>query len=197
MSEGRIAAVILAAGKSRRLGQPKQLIQFGGESLLRRSARLAVEAGCSPVFVVLGFEAERMCPELDGLSVQVLTNAEWAEGMGSSLRSGVAAAQAAGAEGVLLLVCDQPRLSVEHLGALLNRHREARALLTASGYEQRMGVPAVFAAELFAELLEVRGDRGARQVIERHADVAQVIPWPEGAVDIDSPEHLGGSISGA
>lgn len=188
MSKERIAAVILAAGASRRLGQPKQLIQVGGEGLLRRTTRLAVEAGCAPVFVVLGFEAERICPELDGLPIHQLINPDWTEGMGSSLRCGVEAAQVAGANGVLLLVCDQPRLSAEHLQALLTRY--ARGAITASAYEQQLGVPAVFAAGYFPELLEMQGDRGARQVIENHMDVVQSIAWPEGAVDIDSAEHL-------
>ena len=189
MSDGRIAAVILAAGKSRRLRQPKQLIQLAGESLLRRTARLAVEAGCGPVFVVLGFEAERMCPELNGLPVQTLTNQNWAEGMGASVRCGVSMAQVT-ADAVLLLVCDQPRLSAEHLRVLLTRHEEAGALITASGYEGRLGVPAVFAAQLFPELLQIHGDRGARQVIERHGDAVQAVEWPDGALDIDRPEHV-------
>lgn len=188
MSDGRIAAVILAAGASRRLGYPKQLIQLGGESLLRRTARLAVEARCTPVFVVLGFEAERICPELDGLPVYKLLNPDWTEGMGSSLRCGVEAAQVAGSDGVLLLVCDQPRLSGEHLRALLTRY--ARGAIAASAYDGQLGVPAVFAAGYYPELLELQGDRGARQVIENHTDVVQSVAWPEGAVDIDSAEHL-------
>lgn len=190
MSDSRIAAVILAAGKSRRLRQPKQLIQLAGESLLRRAARLAVEAGCAPVFVVLGYDAERMRPELNGLAVQTLTNEDWAEGMGASVRCGVAAAQAAAAGGVLLLVCDQVRLSVEHLRALLARHRETRAIVTASAYDGRAGVPAVFSAQLFPELLQIHGDRGARQVIEYYADAVQVVDWAEGALDLDSPKQL-------
>ena len=190
MSEGRIAAVILAAGESRRLRQPKQLIQLAGESLLRRTARLTLEAGCAPVFVVLGYDSERMCPELNGLSVEAITNGDWEEGMGSSVRCGVAAAERAGAEGVLLLVCDQPRLTAKHLRTLLARHRQAEGSITASRYEGRVGVPAVFAARLFPELLQIEGDRGARQVIERHGQAVQAVDWPEGAVDVDLPEQL-------
>lgn len=185
-----IAAVILAAGASRRLGQPKQLIEFAGEGLLRRTARIALASGCAPVFVVLGFEADRMRPELDGLPVQTLTNPEWMEGMGSSLRCGVAAAQQSGAKGVLLMVCDQPGLTADHLRVLLKRHRETGSAIVSSEYGGRSGVPAVFGESMFSELLQVRGDQGARGVIDRHRSQTQSLPWPEGEVDLDSPEQL-------
>ena len=191
---GACAAVVLAAGASRRLGQPKQLVRQGDETLLRRTARLAVEAGCAPVVVVLGFEAERMRPELAGLPVQVLEHPAWAEGMGSSLRCGVAAVLSGDTgsppDGVLLLVCDQPRLSRQHLLTLLDRHRTRGAPLTASLYAGRAGVPAVFAPEVFPELLAVEGDRGAREVIRAWGERVETVPWPDGAFDLDLPEDF-------
>lgn len=192
--EARMAAVVLAAGASRRLGEPKQLLPIEGESLLRRSARLAVEAGCEPVFVVLGFEAERMRGELAGLGVEAVLNQDWPEGMGSSLRRGVAAAMAVRPEvdGVLAMVCDQPFLTAEHLRGLLARHRAGGKGITASFYRGKAGVPAVFARRFFAELLDLQGDRGARGILEAHADEVETIAWPEGEVDIDRPEHLRG-----
>lgn len=185
-----IAAVVLAAGASRRLGQPKQLIEFAGESLLHRTARIALESGCTAVFVVLGFEADRMRPELDGLPVDTLTNPEWTEGISSSLRCGVAAARDYGAKGVLLMVCDQPGLTADHLRHLLHRHRESGSAIVSSEYGGRSGVPAVFAESMFSELLTVRGDQGARGVIDKHRSLTQYLPWPEGVLDLDSPEQL-------
>jgi molybdenum cofactor cytidylyltransferase len=185
----RVASVILAAGASQRLGQPKQLIRVGGESLLRRTARSAIQAGCAPVWVVLGFAAEQMRPELQGLPVQSLTNAHWSQGMASSLRSGVSAAQVS-ADAVLLLVCDQVRLSSDHLRALLSHHRGGAAAITASEYGGRLGVPAIFSSRLFSELLRIEGDRGAREVIARHPAETQALSWPDGAFDLDSPEQL-------
>lgn len=143
-----------------------------------------------PVFVVLGFEADRMRPELDRLPGQPLINPEWAEGMGSSLRCGVTAAQESGAKGVLLLVCDQPGLTVDHLRNLLRLHGESRSAIVSSEYGGRSGVPAVFAEGLFPELLQIRGDQGARGVIDKHRSQAQVLPWPEGELDLDSAEQL-------
>jgi len=196
-SKPRIAAVILAAGASARLGQPKQLIQVAGESLLRRTARLAVEAGCAPVFAVLGYEAARIRVELDGLAVQVVVNEEWSEGMGASLRCGAAAASPFHREsaGILVLVCDQPLLTREHLQNLIDRHTRGTASITASLYAGQAGVPAVFAAQLLPELLVAEGDRGARNLIRQFASQVQTAAWPDGALDVDFPEQLQGWVA--
>jgi len=188
----RVAAVILAAGASSRLGQPKQLLRFDGESLLCRTARLASAAGCAPVFVVLGCAAEQVRRELAGLPATALVNENWTEGMGSSLRCGMAAAalHQPPLHAVLLLVCDQPRLTAEHLQTLLDRHVHGKAPITASFYGQRDGVPAVFARALFPQLLACSGDRGARDLIRTHAGRIQRLPWPGGELDIDRPEDL-------
>jgi molybdenum cofactor cytidylyltransferase len=193
MPETRCAAVILAAGASTRLGQTKQLIRVGGETLLRRTARLALEAGCAPVMAVLGYEAERLRPEVEAVGAAVTVNPRWRDGMGASLRWGMEAlcAQEARPESVLLLVCDQPRLSAEHVRALLERHAEGGAAITASLYGGRPGVPAIFAAGVFPELLMSAGDRGAREVIRKDARRVQTVAWPDGELDLDRPEDLG------
>ena len=196
MPDLRCAAVVLAAGASTRLGHPKQLFQIGGESLLHRTARLAAEAGCAPVFAVLGFEAETMRPELAGLPVEAVVNPAWQEGMGASLRTGMEAVRKADPlpDAVLILVCDQPRLSADHLRTLLSRHQSApttaNSSITASVYAGRAGVPAVFASGLFSGLAALSGDRGARDLIRAHAAAVQGIPWPEGGLDLDRPEDM-------
>jgi len=199
MPDFRCAAVLLAAGASTRLGQPKQLIHIDGESLLRRTARLALEAGCSPVHIVLGYEADTMRSELANMPVNIVVNQNWIEGMGASLRSGMQALRTAEPqpEGVLVLVCDQPRLTADHLRELLARQADARhttaashRAITASSYSGRYGVPAVFSARLFPALLASQGDRGARDLIRAHAAEVQGIPWPPGELDLDSPEDL-------
>jgi molybdenum cofactor cytidylyltransferase len=192
MSEKNCAAVLLAAGASTRLGQPKQLVLLNGESLLRRTARLALEAGCSPVFVVLGFQPQQMRPELETLPVQITVNPQWQEGMGSSLRCGMTALCEARPQpqAVLVLVCDQPRLSLNHLQELLARHKAVATLITASVYATRTGVPAIFSASLYPELLATAGEQGARNLIRAHAAEVQGIPWPEGELDLDLPEDL-------
>lgn len=186
----KVGAVVVAAGASHRLGQPKQLIPVEGEGLLHRTARLALEAGCVPVVIVLGFEAERMAADLGGLAVEAVVNASWSFGMGSSLARGVAAARRARPEmdALLLLVCDQPRLTANHLRHLVDRHTAGTVGITASAYAGRVGVPAVFARSLFPELERIEGDCGARALIFSHG--AQAVEWPDGAYDIDLPEDL-------
>jgi molybdenum cofactor cytidylyltransferase len=202
MPDLRCAAVLLAAGASTRLGQPKQLIRIEGESLLHRTARLALEAGCSPVHVVLGFEAERLRPELSSLPVNIVVNPNWNEGMGASIRSGMEAlrTQRPQPEAVLILVCDQPRLTTGHLRELLTLHTAtsggtndtgaSHPAITASLYAGRSGVPAVFSSKLFPALLASQGDRGARDLIRAHSEEVQGIPWPPGELDLDRPEDL-------
>ena len=108
-----VAAIIVAAGASSRLGQPKQLVMIDGESMLQRAMRCAQEAGASPVFVVLGAHRELIQNAIDFGAANVVVNDDWEEGLASSIRAGVKAvqAEAPSAEGVLLMGCDQPRVT--------------------------------------------------------------------------------------
>ena len=192
MSENTCAAVILAAGASTRLGQPKQLVCIGGEPLLVRTVRLAREAGCEPVVVVIGFEAQRMREALAGIPAVIVENHGWQSGMGSSLRFGVAAlAQVVpGSSAVLLLVCDQIALSAGFLNELRRVHELSEKPITAAHYAGRAGVPAIFTARFFPELLKVEGDRGARAILERHAAEVALVEFEDGVIDLDTPEQL-------
>jgi molybdenum cofactor cytidylyltransferase len=186
------AAIILAAGASTRLGQPKQLLKLNGETLLHRTARLATEAGYNPVFVVLGYEAARMQQELSSLAAKPILNPDWSSGMGSSLSSGIEAVmnEKTAPQKVIVLLCDQPTLSAETLSNLLRTSTESKSLITASSYSGRSGVPAIFDQQLYPDLLKVEGDQGARSVIQRYADQTMTVEFPSGIVDIDTPEDL-------
>lgn len=192
MSNNSCAAIVLAAGASTRLGRPKQLIQFHGESLLRRTARLAMETGCAPILVVLGYEAARMKQELHGLDTKIVINADWQSGMGSSLRCGVEALQQQTPvpERVLLLLSDQPRLSINILRSLITNSTHEHSPITASRYADRLGVPAVFHKSMYAALQCVKRDKGARQIIQQHQDQVVSIDFPEGIIDIDTSDDL-------
>ncbi|HEX4022936.1 MAG TPA: nucleotidyltransferase family protein [Acidobacteriaceae bacterium] len=192
MKSDSLPAIFLAAGASRRLGQPKQLLQIEGrdESLLDHTLRIAITAGLDPVFVVLGAHAaaiQRATP-LEGCTV--LLNSDWQEGMASSIRCGVHAAQEINprVSGVVLLVCDQPALTSEHLQALLAAHRQAPEKIVASRYVGRPGVPILAPRALFPELLALSGDHGARDILRAGKTNLIEVPFALGEWDVDRPE---------
>ena len=149
--------MVLAAGASRRLGRAKQSVEIGGETLLERAVRVAVEAGLEPVVVVVR-DAE-VGKSLHGC--EVVENELAEEGMASSIRVGVARAEELGVEGLVVMACDQVALRAEHLRALSGEVDR----VTGSGYAGKVGIPAYFPAEKFPELMKLRGDVGARELL--------------------------------
>jgi CTP:molybdopterin cytidylyltransferase MocA len=178
-----VAAVVLAAGASKRLGEPKQLVMVGGEALLERAVRVAREAGCSPVVVVVGaYYAQVLANSVLGDVVPVI-NDKWQEGMASSIRLGVGTLEfvAKDAEGALLMTCDQPAVTVKHLSRLMQR-----AEVRSSRYAGKNGVPAFFPKKYFDSLMELKGDAGARELLA----TARCEELENGELDVDTFEDL-------
>lgn len=185
-----VAGVVLAAGASRRLGQPKQLVMLEGETLLARTVRLAREAGAAPVLVVVGAQAELICAAVPADRATVVMNGEWEQGIASSIRAGVNALDAT-ASGVLISACDQPRLSAAHLRGLIETlAAQCEPCIVASTYAGVRGIPAVFPREAFADLLALRGDKGARALLMQPPCPLIALPFEGGEVDIDRPDDL-------
>jgi molybdenum cofactor cytidylyltransferase len=189
-----VPAIILAAGASRRLGQPKQLVLDHGETLLGRAIRIAREAGAAPIVVVLGAEVASiraaMGPRGDAVLVE---NSGWEEGIGSSIRAGVHAAEvnAPNSTGALLMSCDQPRLTSEHLRTLMMRfHNQFEAGIVTSVYAATRGVPAVFPRSVFPLLVALKGDHGARSILMKPPCVLAEVGFKGGEIDIDVPDDL-------
>lgn len=159
----RPALLLLAAGASSRMGTPKQLLPYHGRTLLRHAAETAAATGCAPLILVTGAEHEALLPEVAGLPFQAVHNPRWAAGMGTSIRVGLAAVEAAGtARGALIMLADQPLVTVAFLQQLIVAHRQATHPIVAAGYPDGMaGVPAVFAAEVFPALRTLAGSAGA------------------------------------
>jgi CTP:molybdopterin cytidylyltransferase MocA len=173
-------AIVLAAGFSTRLGQPKQSVRIAGETLLERTVRIAREASLAPVFVVVSSE---LChPALSG--AMLLVNHEAREGMASSIRAGVRAAMEIHAEGAVILACDQIAVTVEHVRRVI--FTGGRQEVVASGYADRKGVPAYFPKSAFLELMALHGDVGARELLRE----ARTVPLAGGELDIDTAEDL-------
>jgi molybdenum cofactor cytidylyltransferase len=187
-----VGAVILAAGASTRMGAPKQVLQFGGETMLRRAASIAIEAGCRPVVVVTGANAAASRKALRGLDVREAENQQWESGISSSVRVGIEALVTANAKiaAVVLMLCDQPFVTREVIARLVAAYRETGRSIVASRYGGSYGVPALFGKVHFAELTRLEGDVGAKRVIQKHLPKVHLLPFPEGEIDIDTPDDL-------
>lgn len=174
------------------MGTSKQLLEFRGEPLVKRAASVALESGCSPVFVVTGAKAEGTRQALRGLKVREVENRTWESGLSSSIRAGVAAVIEANAtaNAVVLMLSDQPFVTPEVIRKLINAHRETGCSIVASSYGDTFGVPALFEKSHYGELMALEGAAGAKQIIQRHLARAQLVDFSEGAVDIDTPEDL-------
>lgn len=186
-------AIILAAGASTRLGRPKQLVRSAGETLLDRTIRHVRQAGCDPVFVVLGANSEEITRTALLKDAQTIVNEEWRSGISTSIRAGITAVQTLCPESsaAMLLVCDQPNLTSAHLAELISQHQAAiQTAIIASVYAGNIGIPAIFPTSQFDSLLRLEGDVGARATLRKAECPLITIELPGGEFDIDTPEDL-------
>ena len=183
----RFGVILLAAGGSSRMGSPKQLLRYRGQTLIRRAAEAAVASKCDQVVVVIGSEASQMRRELEDLPVSVVENQNWQTGMSSSIRAGLDDLRQYDLDGVLIMLCDQPFVTAGILNDLITTHRQTGKPIVASSYETTKGVPAFFSRELFTELTSLSADEGARRLIVKHPELVTTIDFPKGAIDIDTP----------
>ena len=181
------AAVVLAAGGSRRLGRSKQLIAHAGEALVHRAARLALATGPACALVVLGAGADAVRAAIADLDVRCVDCPDWQRGMGASLRVGLAALPP-GIAAALIVVCDQPALEAAHLRRLVHAWHAQPQRAAASLYAGRLGVPALLPRAWFGAL--DGGDRGARELLARRSGEVAAIADERLALDIDHPADL-------
>ncbi|WP_161599394.1 NTP transferase domain-containing protein [Hymenobacter nivis] len=180
------AAIVLAAGNSSRLGQPKQLLVYQGETLLHRAVRTALAAGYAPVVVVTGALDAELRLAVAGLPCQAVHNPGWAAGMGASIRAGLAALGPA-ATAVLVMSSDQPLIEAAALAALAQHQQATGAPAVAAAYAEAFGIPALFAAGALAGLRNLRPEQGAKPLLASYGPTLALVPIPEAAFDVDTP----------
>ncbi len=188
-----LAALLLAAGGSSRMGRPKQLLRMENEALVTRMARRLIDLGPGSVMVVTGSVRQAVNDQLSGLPLQIVYNPRWQEGMASSLAAGVKNLPPE-IDGLLIMLCDQWRVGLADLQELVQAWTTDISHIAAASWheegQQVIGPPAIFPSSLFEELTALKGDRGARLVIEKHRKCATFVAMNNARFDLDKPADL-------
>ena len=178
--------IILAAGESSRLGQPKQNLKFEGLTLLERAVEAGRGSACNKIVVVIGANANKISP-IPGTTI--FYNRDWITGMASSIRTGMLEFNSDPAiDKVIIMLCDQPFVDAVLLDNLINKQAETNKPIVAAVYNGTTGVPVLFGRSLFSELLSLNGTEGAKTILRTHTDDIAVVPFEKGSIDIDTPQ---------
>ncbi|WP_158829489.1 nucleotidyltransferase family protein [Mucilaginibacter lacusdianchii] len=182
--------IILAAGSSSRMGQPKQQLVFEERTLIQRAIQSAVSSIASRVVVVLGAKEELIKPHIANEQVQFVFNADWQQGMSTSIAAGIRVLlnESVKTEGAILMLCDQPFVSESVLNQLIQVKAEKAAAIVACTYQDTIGAPVLFDQRYFDELLTLKGQEGAKKLLYKYEDQVIAIPFPKGSIDIDTPD---------
>jgi molybdenum cofactor cytidylyltransferase len=186
----KISVLILAAGSSSRLGQPKQLVEFEGQTLIERITHIALSVS-EEVLVVLGANIDLIKPKLQAFSdrIDIIENTSWNEGMGTSISLGVEKL-APKSDAILILLTDQPLISQVLLQKMMQTFAEEKCPIIACNYGEQLGVPILFDKSFFSELEKLKGEQGAKSFLKNYAKKITSIEFKEGFFDIDTPEDL-------
>ncbi|MDW8205020.1 MAG: nucleotidyltransferase family protein [Cytophagales bacterium] len=181
---------ILAAGASSRMGSHKALLDWNGQPLIVHAANIALEAGAADVAVITGAQYKAVQQAVAALPVQAVYSPHWQSGMAHSVATAAKWAHKQKAEGLLVMVCDQPFVNAELLRQILQKAAASAAPIIACTYANgTKGVPAWFDESFFEYLYQLKGDMGARKIIGQFADMVATVPFPEGEIDLDTPEQ--------
>lgn len=187
-SANNIGIVILAAGSSSRLGKPKQLLHYDDKSLLQHTIDVAENSDTNSVIIVLGANAQMISKEINKIDAHIIENKEWKEGMASSVRAGLNELLKISPETdtVIFMACDQPHVSTLLINELIKIHESSGKPIVTCNYGEVLGPPALFHKKYFPELMDLKGDVGARKIIQRHSDEVTTILFTKGSIDIDT-----------
>ncbi|WP_036484892.1 NTP transferase domain-containing protein [Myxosarcina sp. GI1] len=186
----RVGLILLAAGESKRMGTPKQLIEYNRRSLIRHTVEVAIASDCHPIIVVLGANRDRIIPEISNLPVNICHNRQWQKGMSSSIAVGIEALAKSEIDAVIVALADQPLINTNVYNQLVKHYQTSKQPAIASAYNHTLGVPALFDRTLFAELIDLQGQGGAKKLLKRYSQPKFNLAVPEAAIDLDTPEDL-------
>ena len=185
-----VLVALLAAGASRRLGTPKQLVTIDGMPLVRRQALMALAAAIGPVTVIVGSRADLSRDAIGDLPVDIRVNTCWSEGMASSLRAAASAGLEHHAAALMILPCDLYRLVASDLRQLHRAWSDAPDIACLARFDRHLGPPTILPSRLFPRLDMLVGDVGARSIVTGPRESMRAVDLPGAAFDIDTPEDL-------
>lgn len=193
----KYGVIILGAGNSSRLGQPKQLLMYQGKTLICQMAEQAIAAVGSPVVLVTGANAPLIMEKLCGFALEIIENDHWSEGMGSSISTGMKViARHTDLAGVIIMVCDQPFVNAALLQQLIDQQVIAGKGIIACTYDNTAGTPVLFSNTYFEALAALEGQQGAKMILQQSTDDLALVPFPLGALDIDTAEDYQRLLTG-
>jgi len=190
--ESIVGIVVLAAGESKRLGRPKQLLPYLDTTIIAHVVRTALASKVGKTIVVTGAYADRIRDELDCFPATIIENHSWQEGVATSIQLGIETLEQSDMplRAVLLMTSDQLRVSTPLINRIIDKYDNQPNRIVACEYEETIGVPALFDQAYFPELKSLRGDRGAKSIINSHLDCVVTVAFPDGGLDIDTARDM-------
>lgn len=184
----QLGILIVAAGQSKRLGIPKQLLNFEGKTLINRLIDTVKLSGSYPITLVLGSAANKITEQLTDSSINIVLNDQWEEGMASSIRIGLSSImyRMPAIDGIMMFVCDQPFISVETIQSLIKLQQDTGLPMASCYYAGILGTPALFHQSIFSKLLALEGDIGAKKIIKENASEVAKLHFDAGIIDVDT-----------
>ncbi|MGB0891820.1 MAG: nucleotidyltransferase family protein [Flavobacteriaceae bacterium] len=183
----KTAVLILAAGSSSRMGNPKQLLPYKNTTLLGNAIEQAQKSNTNAVFCVLGANAEIIKKSIEKNPIETIYNPNYKDGLSSSIVTGIDYLSDKNFDAVLILLADQPKITSSFLNQLLKTSEENPSKIIACNYDKNIGVPAIFPKKYFVELLKLKGDKGAKEIINNHS--SEIIKMASfNLIDIDTKE---------
>ncbi len=180
-------AVVLAAGEAKRFGGLKQMLEYQGMSLLKRSVKSASEVVENPVKVVLGARAQKITREIENLDAGIVYNNDWESGMASSIKAGIESLPDS-CQAIMLILCDQAMVGPDQLLQLQETWLQDKSQIVAASFAGTVGAPVIIPRDFFPDVMKLSGDRGAKAVIEKNITRVKTLEIPEAEFDIDTQE---------
>ncbi len=184
--------IILAAGKSSRFGGTKQLLHYNGKTLLQHVIEEAAKTGASPIVVITGSNAAEVSSSITDKRITTVFNKDWSEGMASGIVAGVIKINEldSSIEKIIIAVCDQPFVTASIFGQLDQLQNESGKHIIASAYSNTIGTPVLFTRKYFDQLLGLKGDTGAKKILESFREDVATVDFPQGNIDIDTKKDF-------